>query len=1198
MMRFRGRIIDSWLTSDGSGQQLRFSHLGDTSACESVPLIEVSPRRRSVALNRLVPNINRRRTHRRLALLAAMCMLPHVDASAQFAMPVSTDGSKQAADPSAMTLAVGQQKIAEVRKAIAGQDFQLAVELFRSAWAMQSKFPQLSADLQSVRGQLENIGIDSALLTLPPSPTVARMPAVDDAISMEGFAAKNVLANPKQESLRLVAIGRAALDRGDVNTALKIARQAEALGVPEKDFSAGEPRVWQLVLDAESAARRGGVSQASAQLPIGENSPSYVQPALAQNQVNPVSQMLYAAEAGASGVRQVQNLEPLGAGPAGASQSTTATKLFDDGMKSLTAGDKSAALQKFREAWKYEADLDLNQRQILKDKLTLLQPTRLGASSSDSIANNANMSPIDKAQLESQEKTRRLYREVTSELAKTEQAKASAPLDVLDQLERLLRRVEESDIDDSAKRSLAVMVDRAIAEQNKYITANRAKIELDLQNDSVRMQMEQESTRESRIDHEISNLVEEFNGLVKESRFEEAEVLAKQVQELKPNDPIAISMMNRSRVGTRVRQGQEIRDEKATGYLDTMLAVERAAIAPDPNNPLTLPNAEDWASLSRSRLRGRGDGDPRLSATENAIKGKLSTQVNIKYRERPLGEVLEDLSAVTGVPIVINEKALGMVRVTPETPVTLQLPNSISLNSALNIILDKMELTHVIGNDVLNITSKEAKRSDVYPVTYRVTDLVTPIPNFTTSYDDGLAGALRNAYQMSNPRTDVQVMPVSMTDLGNGMARQMSPMNMSGSDVLGQYSPMGAQSGYGAGNATRGGGAGGASFANFDSLIELIQTTVVPDTWDNLGGPSTMREYAQNLSLVISTTSDVHDQIADLLESLRRLQNLQITIEVRFITLADTFAEQIGVDFDLSFDDNTRQVPDDDAGPSVTVGFDGSQITPDLDIKLSNGSGGIVPTFGGTGVANPSTLGFAILSDIEAFFFLQAIQSDSRTNVMQAPKVTLFDGQFATISDVSQRPFVTSITPVVGDFAVAQQPVIVVLNEGTQLNVQGLVSDDKRFVRLTLVPFFSQIGDVNTFTYEGRRSTRRNSRTESGDTNGDGVVDDKDSADTEEETDVVEGTTVQLPTFAFTSVSTTVSVPDGGTILLGGIKRMSEARQERGTPILSKIPYVSRLFRNTATSRTAQSLMLMVTPRIIIQEEEELAQTGFDPSQQ
>ena len=42
-----------------------------------------------------------------------------------------------------------------------------------------------------------------------------------------------------------------------------------------------------------------------------------------------------------------------------------------------------------------------------------------------------------------------------------------------------------------------------------------------------------------------------------------------------------------------------------------------------------------------------------------------------------------------------------------------------------------------------------------------------------------------------------------------------------------------------------------------------------------------------------------------------------------------------------------------------------------------------------------------------------------------------------------------------------------------------------------------------------------------------------------------------------------------------------------GVPILNKIPYLSRLFKNTGVGRDAESVMLMVTPRIIIQEEEE-----------
>ncbi len=73
-------------------------------------------------------------------------------------------------------------------------------------------------------------------------------------------------------------------------------------------------------------------------------------------------------------------------------------------------------------------------------------------------------------------------------------------------------------------------------------------------------------------------------------------------------------------------------------------------------------------------------------------------------------------------------------------------------------------------------------------------------------------------------------------------------------------------------------------------------------------------------------------------------------------------------------------------------------------------------------------------------------------------------------------------------------------------------------------------------------------------------------------------------------MQTTVNVPDGGTVLMGGLKRLSEGRNEYGPPILSKIPYLDRLFKNTAYGRDTESLLMMVTPRVIINEEEEQRQ--------
>jgi general secretion pathway protein D len=99
----------------------------------------------------------------------------------------------------------------------------------------------------------------------------------------------------------------------------------------------------------------------------------------------------------------------------------------------------------------------------------------------------------------------------------------------------------------------------------------------------------------------------------------------------------------------------------------------------------------------------------------------------------------------------------------------------------------------------------------------------------------------------------------------------------------------------------------GGGQADFQSLIELIQQTVAPTTWNTVGGPGAVMPFQTNLSLVVSQTQEVHEEIGDLLDQLRRLQDLQVTIEVRFITLDDAFAERIGVDFDFNIQTGVNQ---------------------------------------------------------------------------------------------------------------------------------------------------------------------------------------------------------------------------------------------------------------------------------------------------
>jgi general secretion pathway protein D len=349
----------------------------------------------------------------------------------------------------------------------------------------------------------------------------------------------------------------------------------------------------------------------------------------------------------------------------------------------------------------------------------------------------------------------------------------------------------------------------------------------------------------------------------------------------------------------------------------------------------------------------------------------------------------------------------------------------------------------VIRNEVLLITSEQIRDTDVYQEVYNVADLVIGIPNFVPGSEIGLPAAIRNAHN----RVADGMAPGAAGAIPLTIAADTMDRGTGNASMLAQMGATGMIPGVGQTSSRNGVnmGGGGAAMADFDSLIELIQSTIAPDSWEEVGGAGTVSEFRGNLSLVISQTQEVHEEIADLLEQLRRLQDLQVTIEVRFINLRDNFFEQIGIDFDLNIDSNVanNDLPNNDNGRSTTIGlgFDNggnptnqtagpsnpitNLVNGANDIQIRQGSfAAVQPGFGGYAANTATTMGIAILSDLEAYFFVRAVQGDKRTNILQSPKVTLFNGQAASVSDQIQQPFVTSVTPVVGDFAAAQAPVI------------------------------------------------------------------------------------------------------------------------------------------------------------------------------
>ena len=682
----------------------------------------------------------------------------------------------------------------------------------------------------------------------------------------------------------------------------------------------------------------------------------------------------------------------------------------------------------------------------------------------------------------------------------------------------------------------------------------------------------------------VADLMKQYNELFKLGKYAEAEALAMRAKELDPDNPMATAAVTIARVQRHKDDYRNANDEKKEFFLGVMHDADKEASPEAISSGIAFD--KDPEHLKRIHKRDSLDTlhMPRKSAEEKAIERKLMTPVSLNAINQPLRDVISQLRGIYAVNIYVDEPALAEKGISQDMPVSIQL-DQIAMKSALNLLLNSVHLTYVVKDDVLQITTEDHARGRLEPRVFHVPDLVIAVENYG---QNGTSAAAQLGLESINNN------PV-----GGSGSPVTGPNTLSSGQNVG--APGGGSMASAGGSFAAEAGRGGeqvikhSSKTNEEALIKLITNTIAPKSWSDQGGPGTIEYHPLTLSLIINQTPDIQDQVADLLAALRRLQDQEVAVEVKFISIAEDFFERIGVNFNLNLvnRNSSKFQPELVSGQFANPNFI-NQFTPDRFISGLTPAGTLtsdlnipitqttyqqaIPPFGGyPGVPGFGglTLGLAFLSDIQVFLFMEAVQGDIRSNVMQAPKLTLFNGQTATILVRDFQFFVVSVSviPQLGQFTYF--PTTTLFPLGVSLTIQAVISADRRFVRLSLTPSMSNLvnGEVNLFPvvtpifplFDGTATGQP----------------------------VVFTQFVQQPRLTSVTVMTTVAVPDGGTVLMGGLKRLSEGRNEFGPPVLSKIPYLNRLFRNTAYGRSAESLLIMVTPRIIIQAEEEEKQTGY-----
>ncbi|MFA6187153.1 MAG: hypothetical protein WC770_08090, partial [Phycisphaerae bacterium] len=340
---------------------------------------------------------------------------------------------------------------------------------------------------------------------------------------------------------------------------------------------------------------------------------------------------------------------------------------------------------------------------------------------------------------------------------------------------------------------------------------------------------------------------------------------------------------------------------------------------------------------------------------------------------------------------------------------------------------------------------------------------------------------------------------------------------------------------------------------NAGTIIQMIQETVAPNTWLINGGEGTINSHGNRL--VISQTPQVHEQIQELLTvGLRESLGQQVSIETRFLFVTENFLEDIGLDMTINlphgigsfgkggivFQQNSYEFAAPNAGETGVPG------------SLAGGSAAIASTGFDYG---------SVLDDLSLSFFLRATQAHRDAKMLTAPRVTVLSGESAAMRVSKETAYVSDYDFQDITSSGDSQPVRVIADPttdtvtgGVVLNVTPTISADKKYVILAISTNYTK---TNLTTFDVFSPT-----------SGDSFP-------------------ISLPTLDVAEVQTRVSVPDRGTLLIGGQKLGAEINKEAGVPGLSKTPIIGRLFSNRSKVKDQDILLVLVKPTIILQDEAE-----------
>jgi len=352
------------------------------------------------------------------------------------------------------------------------------------------------------------------------------------------------------------------------------------------------------------------------------------------------------------------------------------------------------------------------------------------------------------------------------------------------------------------------------------------------------------------------------------------------------------------------------------------------------------------------------------------------------------------------------------------------------------------------------------------------------------------------------------------------------------------------------------------AFVEIDLLMENIRSATDSLYWDESGEMSTNEQGY----LVVKANPDMHQKVEGVLADMRRFATSVVTVDTKFLTVTRNFLQEVGVDFRglggtgnkgtvATLDDLTNGLQNNTSRGLDNNGTGDPAGSPSAGAFFNDGGDGDVRartenffqnTLGSALSANGGlTASLSILDDLQIQAVIRAIEKNESSEVVNSQILTVLNNERGHVAVINQTAYVRDFDVEVAQASFVADPKVDVIQDGIVLDVRPVVRYDRKFIQLTLEPTVAELTrPIPTFTTSLAGSTLP--------------------------------VTLQLPNLTVTTFATTANVPDGGSVLIGGLRQVLNRERRAEIPLLANLPLISFFFKNEGVVDENRQLMVMV----------------------